>query len=134
MSISGVTSTSSNYELNSIRSNSKQPPAKPSADEMVTKMTEELGLSSDQAAQIKKIMEDFDAQAEKEMSANQSSTQKTDTDKANTMKATMDKLNKSIMSVLSTDQQTKFQTILDNMQSQRQNNNPTVYQSDGVYV
>jgi periplasmic protein CpxP/Spy len=133
MTTSGISGSSSNYlELQSLRElnrqnqaqNSNMPP-KPNADDMVEKMSSDLGLSDDQKTKLKAILEKDMAAREAEMQKNQASGTRPD---SSTMKANMDSLNNQIKAILTPEQLTTFNSILES----RKNDMPSVNQDGRV--
>lgn len=125
MSITGINNSSSSiYGLQNTNNASgtfktdgtdmKREP--PDINKMVSDLTSMLGLNDNQMIQLKSILQK--SFSENESSQSTSSTDATANSKYSMrtkMKEKMDQMNNSIMNILTSEQQDKFQTFLSNM-------------------
>ena len=128
MTISSSTQNISNSQMSGPMGLQNGPPQKPSIDDMVNKMAKDLNLSDDQKTQLKTILQKNMSEMDSEMSQSSSSTKLDPKTMMSKMDAKIDDLNKQIKSILTPDQATKFQSIIDAQKSQRNDQSSTFQQ------
>jgi Spy/CpxP family protein refolding chaperone len=136
MTTSGITGSTPNpYDVDSVLEQNKTSKGmhgkhkKPNVDDMVTKLGQDLNLTDDQKSQLKSILEKDMASGQAQFQQNQTSSDQVDPTKMKSMMQTsMDNMNNDIKSILSPDQLTKFNSIMDSRKSQM----PTVDENGRV--
>lgn len=119
MSISGISNSTSTTDVYSTTSSTQSAttkktgnrPEPPSTDQMLSMLSSKLGLNDNQMAEIKTILQKFNASREEEMSTEETQSEDQNAKKAE-MDSKMEELNNSIMNVLSDDQKTIFQSMI----------------------
>lgn len=119
MSISGISNSTSTTDVYSTTSSTQSSttkktgnrPEPPSTEQMLSMLSSKLGLNDNQMAEIKTILQKFNASREEEMSTEETQSEEQSAKKAE-MDSKMEELNNSIMNVLSDDQKTIFQNML----------------------
>lgn len=131
MTSSGIAGSSTNInELQNLqmkRPGNGGPPPKPNSAEMVSQLAEKLNLTEEQKTKLSSILENNMKEMESQMQNQSANTLDKDSMKS-IMEANMNKLNSQIKSILTDEQSTTFQVMI-NSQKNRSFNEPVPVQN-----